>query len=181
MKQSRKFFHVSILSTTRNGFSLFSSCQREFILFFSYFPSCRNALSARQWAKSAKSELVFPIFKSEIAISTISFVTCRSLKSKKSHFSSFENPRGIVRRANVRKPANSVQPISQKVEKKRTVRQGFFMQQIRLFCFFTMPPNDRGYGHWRFAGEFPVVKRQGKCGRKTCKVHISQPVNIGVC
>jgi hypothetical protein len=23
-----------------------------------------------------------------------------------------------------------------------------------------MPPNDRGYGHGRFAGEFPVVKRQ---------------------
>jgi hypothetical protein len=33
--------------------------------------------------------------------------------------------------------------------------------------FFKFTHNDRGYGHWRFAGEFPVVKRQGKCGRKT--------------
>jgi len=41
--------------------------------------------------------------------------------------------------------------------------------------------NARGYGHGRFAGVFPVVKRQGKCGRKTRKVHVSQPVTIGVC
>ena len=30
----------------------------------------------------------------------------------------------------------------------------------RLFCLFTMNANDRGYGHGRFAGVFPVVKRQ---------------------
>jgi hypothetical protein len=33
--------------------------------------------------------------------------------------------------------------------------------------FSRLAANDRGYGHGRFAGEFPVVKRQGKCGRKT--------------
>jgi len=25
-----------------------------------------------------------------------------------------------------------------------------------------LTPNDRGYGHWRFAGAFAVVKRQGE-------------------
>ena len=36
-------------------------------------------------------------------------------------------------------------------------------------------------GIWRFAGAFAVAQRQGECGRKTRKVHVSQPVNIGVC
>ena len=47
--------------------------------------------------------------------------------------------------------------------------------------FFTLTPNDRGYGHWRFAGAFAVVKRQGECGSKTAEMHVSQPMNIGVC
>ena len=38
---------------------------------------------------------------------------------------------------------------------------------IKLAWHFTLVHNDRGYGHGRFAGEFPVVQRQGKCGRKT--------------
>ena len=36
-------------------------------------------------------------------------------------------------------------------------------------------------GIWRFAGAFAVVKRQGECGSKTSKLHVSQPVPIGVC
>ena len=44
-----------------------------------------------------------------------------------------------------------------------------------------MNDNDRGYGHGRFAGVFAVAQRQSECGRKTRKVHSSQPVNIGVC
>jgi len=36
-------------------------------------------------------------------------------------------------------------------------------------------------GIWRFAGAFAVVERQSECGSKTRKVHVSQPVNIGVC
>ncbi len=32
-----------------------------------------------------------------------------------------------------------------------------FQQQIRLFPFFTMTPNDRGYGLGRAAGGFPVA------------------------
>ena len=46
---------------------------------------------------------------------------------------------------------------SQKVEQERTVRQRFFSQQIRLFPFFTIGHNDRGYGLGRPAGEFPVA------------------------
>jgi len=44
-----------------------------------------------------------------------------------------------------------------------------------------MAGNDRGYGHWRFAGAFAVVKRQSECGRKTRQLHVSQPMRIGVC
>ena len=50
---------------------------------------------------------------------------------------------------------------------------------LSLF-FFTLTGNDRGYGHGRFAGGFAVAQRQGECGRKTRKVHVSQPVNIGI-
>jgi hypothetical protein len=32
-----------------------------------------------------------------------------------------------------------------------------------------------------FAGAFAVVKRQGECGSKTAGMHVSQPMNIGVC
>ena len=46
------------------------------------------------------------------------------------------------------------------MSQKRTVHQRFFNQQSDSFSFFAAAPNDRGYGHGRFAGEFPVVKRQ---------------------
>jgi len=47
--------------------------------------------------------------------------------------------------------------------------------------FSKLAHNDRGYGHWRFAGAFTVAMRQGECGRKTAGMHVSQPMNIGVC
>jgi hypothetical protein len=31
---------------------------------------------------------------------------------------------------------------------------------MSFFFFFRLAANDRGYGHGRVAGEFPVVKRQ---------------------
>ncbi|MEI7501996.1 MAG: hypothetical protein WCJ61_01810, partial [Paludibacter sp.] len=36
-------------------------------------------------------------------------------------------------------------------------------------------------GIWRFAGVFTVVERQSECGGKTAGMHVSQPMNIGVC
>jgi len=36
-------------------------------------------------------------------------------------------------------------------------------------------------GIWRFAGVFAVVKRQSECGSKDRELHVSQPMNIGVC
>lgn len=36
-------------------------------------------------------------------------------------------------------------------------------------------------GIWRFAGAFAVVKRQSECGSKTAGMHVSQPMDIGVC
>ena len=35
-------------------------------------------------------------------------------------------------------------------------------------------------GIWRVAGAFAVAQRQSECGRKTRKMHVSQPVNIGI-
>ena len=50
-----------------------------------------------------------------------------------------------------------------------------------FFSFFRLAGNDRGYGHWRFAGAFTVALRQSECGRKACEMHVSQQVTIGVC
>jgi len=36
-------------------------------------------------------------------------------------------------------------------------------------------------GIWRFAGAFAVVERQGECGSNDREMHVSQPMNIGVC
>ena len=51
----------------------------------------------------------------------------------------------------------------------------------RRLLFLPLAANDRGYGHWRFAGAFAVVKRQSECGSKDRGMHVSQPMNIGVC
>ena len=47
----------------------------------------------------------------------------------------------------------------------------------RLNC----PITTEAMGIWRFAGAFAVVERQGECGSKTAGMHVSQPMNIGVC
>jgi len=39
-----------------------------------------------------------------------------------------------------------------------------------------MPPNDRGYGHWRSAGVFPVVERQKEM-RAQRLLNARQPAN----
>jgi hypothetical protein len=50
-----------------------------------------------------------------------------------------------------------------------------------VFSIFCMFGNDRGYGHPAVCGSFTVALRQSECGRKTCGMHVSQQVNIGVC
>ena len=99
----------------------------------------------------------------------------------KSLFSSFENLRGIVRPLKLSEVESLSKPKSLSMSKKRTVPQRFFNTNLSLFSFSTMPANDRGYGLGRFAGVFAVAQRQSECGRKTCKMHVSQPVTIGVC
>ena len=54
------------------------------------------------------------------------------------------------------------------------------MLSLLQIYFFKIAYNDRGYGHGRVAGVFAVAQRQSECGRKTRKVHVSQPVNIGI-
>ena len=57
-----------------------------------------------------------------------------------------------------------------------------FIVVIRVdFIFFRLAANGPGYGRGRVAGEFIVAKRQSECGRKTCKLLVSQPVTIGEC
>ena len=35
--------------------------------------------------------------------------------------------------------------------------------------------------HVSFVGAFAVVERQSECGSKTAEMHVSQPMDIGVC
>ena len=77
--------------------------------------------------------------------------------SLKSQFSSFENLRGIVRPKKLSEVKSLQNPKSLSMSKKKDSSSKIFQQQIRLFPFFTMPPNDRGYGLGRSAGEFPVA------------------------
>ncbi len=51
------------------------------------------------------------------------------------------------------------------------ILKGWVVEKINRFlrCFFSffwIAPNDRGYGHGRFAGVFAVAQRQSECGRK---------------
>ena len=50
-----------------------------------------------------------------------------------------------------------------------------------LFIFLYCRLTTEAMGIWRFAGAFAVVKRQSECGSKTAGMHVSQPMNIGVC
>ena len=52
----------------------------------------------------------------------------------------------------------------------------FSVQHGRSFSFFAVAPNDRGYGHWRSAGAFAVVKRQ-KRKRALNRRNARQPAN----
>jgi len=56
----------------------------------------------------------------------------------------------------------------------------FTVSPLCLF-FFKLPLTTEAMGIWRFAGAFAVVERQGECGSKTAGMHVSQPMNIGVC
>ena len=99
----------------------------------------------------------------------------------KSQLSSFENLRGIVRPLKLSEVESLSKPKSLFMSTSGQFLKDFSIQICLFFPFPTMPANDRGYGLGRAAGEFPVVKRQGKCGRKDCQKHISRPKRIGVC
>ena len=49
------------------------------------------------------------------------------------------------------------------------------------FLFSNLLLTTEAMGILRFAGVFTVALRQGECGRKTSEMHVSQPMNIGVC
>ena len=49
------------------------------------------------------------------------------------------------------------------------------------FLFSNLLLTTEAMGIWRFAGAFAVAQRQSECGSKTCEMHVSQPMTIGVC
>jgi hypothetical protein len=86
----------------------------------------------------------------------------------KSQLSSFENLRGIVRPQKLSEVESLSKPKSLFMSTSGQFLKDFSIQICLFFPFPTMPANDRGYGHGRFAGVFAVAQRQGECGRKTC-------------
>jgi len=104
------------------------------------------------------------------------------VKSRFSCLFFLKNLRGIVRKAKVGKSANSVVTESSSRVTERAVRQRFYPNKVRAsFYFVLLPLTTEAMGIWRFAGAFAVVERQGECGSKTAGMHVSQPMNIGVC
>ncbi|MBP1664484.1 MAG: hypothetical protein H6Q19_1624, partial [Bacteroidetes bacterium] len=67
---------------------------------------------------------------------------------------------------------------TEQVMKISVAKNEFFV----IFVFFLgLPITTEAMGIWRFAGVFAVVERQSECGSKTAGMHVSQPMNIGVC
>ena len=131
VKISRKFFHVSILSTTRNGFSLLSGCQREF--FFSSF--CFVEMSFLPGSVKSPEDKSRSSSR-QTAISQIA-VVLRHSRNHKSHVLSLENLRGIVRRAKVGKSANSVVTDSSgSVAKADSSSKILHLVSVCLFIFY---------------------------------------------
>jgi hypothetical protein len=128
-------------------------------LFFSFLPS-----------KSSKSQPISCVSQ------VVSCYGCLSRIESQLSFSFHKNLRGIVRQAEVGKSANSVVTESSSRVTKRTVRQRFSLQTVAMSFFSTNAANDRGYGHWRFAGEFAVVKRQSEM-RAQNPLNAFQPAN----
>ena len=168
-KRSRKIFRLSTFTTARNGFSLFSGCPWVCFSFFLFVFSSGLLANHFQPANERSQQKVnlvflysnrkspFPKFRSLYVVvwKVISpiFFPLKSARncppSKRPKASKFS----LTDKSKSREEADSSSKI--------------FQQQIRLFPFFTMPPNDRGYGHGRFAGVFAVAQRQSECGRKT--------------
>ena len=147
-------------------------------------------LPARAKSQSKQVEYVFSLSENHFQPASLDSLTnqkspIRSLvvivpKLKKSTFFLRKSARNCPP-AKVVRSRKSVKTEKSFHVEKRTVPQRFFNTNLSLFSFSTMPANDRGYGLGRAAGEFPVVKRQGKCGRKDCQKHISRLKRIGVC
>ena len=99
----------------------------------------------------------------------------------KSLFSSFENLRGIVRPLKLSEVESLSKPKSLFMSKSGQFLKDFSIQICLFFPFQLCPLTTEAMGIWRFAGAFTVAQRQGECGSKTCQLHVSQPMDIGVC
>jgi hypothetical protein len=99
----------------------------------------------------------------------------------KSQLSSFENLRGIVRPKKLSEVNSLSKPQSLSMSKSGQFLKDFSIQICLFFPFQLCPLTTEAMGIWRFAGAFAVVERQSECGSKTAGMHVSQPMNIGVC
>jgi hypothetical protein len=68
----------------------------------------------------------------------------------------------------------------------KVVESGQFVKDFSakksvFFLFLLCRITTEAMGIWRFAGAFAVVERQSECGSKTAEMHVSQPMDIGVC
>ena len=153
-KRSRKIFRLSTFTTARNGFSLFSGCQ--WVCFFFSSSLFVNHFQPAKEQSLQKTNLVFlysirkspfPRFRSLYVVvwKVISpiFFPLKSARNCPPSKRPKANKFNLTDKSKSREAADSSSKI--------------FQQQIRLFPFFTMPPNDRGYGLGRSAGGFPVA------------------------
>ena len=149
------------------------SLSARLVTFLNSGVSFSKVTSARKPEKSEETE------KLSNRNFQVSVFMSHCLKRGNQNLSS-ESLRGIVRSNKLSEVKSLSKPKSLFMSKSGQFLKDFSYKNF-VFLFFTLTHNDRGYGLGRAAGEFPVVKRQGKCGRKDCQKHISRPKRIGVC
>ena len=134
-----------------------------------YVFSLRKPLSANEPGKSDKLEVTNSVFSGH------------SSKAEKVNFL----PSKICEELSARKSCpKSIVCQNRKVclcRKKGQFLKDFSIQIYLFFPFQLCPLTTEAMGIWRFAGAFTVAQRQGECGSKTCQLHVSQPMDIGVC
>ena len=117
------------------------SCS-SFVIFNVFFFFILNLVWSETLLLSPENEQSLKVLNFLFKLSNRNFSNLLSFRlivvKAKSPILSLENLRGIVRRAKPRKPAKSVKPTSQKVQKKRTVRQRFFNQNYVVFLFLLL-------------------------------------------
>jgi len=190
------FLNTFSLNLSSRKFVFFlSSCRktkfRKYVgmwnLYFSFLFFSRNDLKVSILMNPVRMKVVFFCFCSVHNRSCFVFRIVMVVLWITSRFSvSFfflKNLRGIVRKVKSASGSWVVEfPRCLFRSRKRTVRQRFYAKNSWVvFSFVLWRLTTEAMGIWRFAGAFAVVERQSECGSKTAGMHVSQPMDIGVC